>query len=290
MRRRRHWLAARRPGPDRSPLLAACGSDGRRRRAPAPGDDARRRRAARAASTGAEGVPTLHGERRRGPEDRQARRATRPCKLGRQGPARSARARPVTDTATTYDWNYEGVSWSDRRGVRLLVRPRRSPIDVRAQPGHPRLDRGSAGHEARRSSPARHPARPGLRRRPAAAGHRARTRRSSSSSTSSAACRPTTAPAPDLDRTTSEDTHEPWTSPRSTSPAASRRPSSQITDVVVGDGAEATAGQHRRRPLRRRRLLDRRGVRRVVQPRRHPRLPASAPAGSSPAGTRASPA
>ena len=43
-----------------------------------------------------------------------------------------------------------------------------------------------------------------------------------------------------------------------------------IEDVTVGDGAEATAGRTVSRPLRRRRALHRRGVRRLVEPRRRP--------------------
>ena len=61
-----------------------------------------------------------------------------------------------------------------------------------------------------------------------------------------------------------------------------------IEDITVGDGPEAVAGHTDSRALRRRRALDRRGVRRLVEPRRRRWSSGSASAWSSPAGTRAS--
>ena len=46
-----------------------------------------------------------------------------------------------------------------------------------------------------------------------------------------------------------------------------------VTDITEGDGAEATAGNNVVGALRRRGALDRRGVRRVVQPRRAAAVP-----------------
>ena len=63
-----------------------------------------------------------------------------------------------------------------------------------------------------------------------------------------------------------------------------------VEDLIDGTGDEATPGRTVERPLRRLGVLDRRGVRRLVEPRRAAATSRSAPAGSSRAGTRASPA
>ena len=70
-----------------------------------------------------------------------------------------------------------------------------------------------------------------------------------------------------------EEGYLAWTSPRSTSSTPSRPTDLVVTDLVEGDGPEAAAGNTVEVHYVGRRALDRRGVRRVVQPRRAAAVP-----------------